>query len=160
MTASHSKSKTGKHHPYYHCDTKGCPSKGKSIRKTEVEGKFEALLQSMRPSEPIFEMIQAMFKNAWEQQRQNGQVMTKTIKRSIAKCETQITQLLDRIVDASSDSVVKAYDTRIAKPEREKLALAERLSQEGKPKHPFGEMFELTMHFLLADFRTKAATAY
>jgi|LZQP01.1.fsa_nt_gb hypothetical protein len=74
--------------------------------------------------------------------------MSQAIKRSIPRCETQITQLLDRIVDASSDSVVKAYETRIAKQEKEKLALAERFSQEGKPKHPFGEMFELTMRFL------------
>ena len=74
--------------------------------------------------------------------------MAQTIRRSITQCETQIAQLLDRIVKASSDSVVSAYETRITKLEKEKLALTDKLSQTGKPKRPFGEMFELTMSFL------------
>lgn len=148
LTASFSKSKTGKRHPYYHCYTKSCPSKGRSIRKAEIESEFEALLQNLQPSETLFAMTQAMFKNAWEQQRQSGQAMAHTIQRSITKCETQIAQLLDRIVNASSDSVVSVYETRITKLEKEKLALTDKLSTTGKPKRAFGEMFELTMSFL------------
>ena len=89
-----------------------------------------------------------MFKSAWEQQRQNGQIMTQTIKRSITQCETQIAQLLDRIVSANSDSVISAYERRIDKLEKEKLALDEKLAKAGKPQRAFGEMFELAMRFL------------
>ncbi|MXP26088.1 hypothetical protein GRI39_08570 [Altererythrobacter indicus] len=57
-------------------------------------------------------------------------------------------KLLDRIVDASSDSVVKAYEQRIAKLEREKLVWQEKSAKLGKPKHTFSEMFEHTLRFL------------
>ncbi len=148
LTACFSKSKTGARHPYYLCYTKGCPSKGKSIRKADIEGEFEALLETLQPAETMFAMVQAMFSDAWEQQRRSGQAMRQTLKRSIAKCETQITQLLDRIVSASSESVIAAYEARIDKLEKEKLALTEKLETAGKPRRAFGEMFELAMGFL------------
>ena len=148
LTACFSKSKTGKRHPYYHCYTKGCPSKGKSIRKAKIEEEFGEMLGTLRPADNLFAMTQAMFKNAWEQQRQNGQIMTQTIKRSITQCDTQIAQLLDRIVSANSDSVISAYERRIDKLEKEKLALDEKLAKAGKPQRAFGEMFELAMRFL------------
>lgn len=56
--------------------------------------------------------------------------------------------LLDRIVDASSPSVVTAYENRITALEREKLIMAEKLEVQGRPQRLFDEMFELTMRFL------------
>ena len=148
LTACFSKSKTGARHPYYLCYAKGCPSKGKSIRKAKIESEFETLLESLQPAESLFAMARAMFTNAWEQHRLNGAALAQSLKRSINQCDTQIAQVLDRIVTASSDSVIAAYETRIEKLEKEKLALAEKLETTGKPRRAFGEMFELTMRFL------------
>ena len=72
----------------------------------------------------------------------------KGIKADIKRMEKQIEQLLDRIVDASNDSVVSAYEKRIAKLEREKLLAEEKIAQSGKPRHTFEESFEHAMHFL------------
>jgi site-specific DNA recombinase len=56
--------------------------------------------------------------------------------------------LLDRNVEASNDSVVAAYEKRIAKLEREKVLALEKLSSAGKPKHTFEESLEHAMRFL------------
>ncbi len=93
-------------------------------------------------------MVRAMFADAWEQQRGHAQAFARNLKRAIAEADTQIGQLLDRIVSASSDTVVQAYEQRIAKLEREKLTLAERLQASAKPQRPFEEMFELALGFL------------
>tara|TARA_A100001391_G_scaffold153410_2_gene111235 strand:- start:10185 stop:11816 length:1632 start_codon:yes stop_codon:yes gene_type:complete len=148
LTACFSKSKTGARHPYYLCYSKGCPSKGKSIRKAEIESEFEAMLETLRPSDALFTMARAMFTDAWEQQRRNGQNLASSLKRSIAQCETQISRLVDRIINASSDSVIPTYEAGIEKLEKEKLMLTEKLQSAGKPRRAFGEMFELAMRFL------------
>ena len=47
----------------------------------------------------------------------------------IRRLEKQIAQLLDRIVEASNDSVVAAHEKRSAKLEREKVLALEKLSE-------------------------------
>jgi DNA invertase Pin-like site-specific DNA recombinase len=53
-------------HPYYLCQTKGCTSYGKSIRRATIEGEFEELLRAATPSESLFRVASAMFKELWE----------------------------------------------------------------------------------------------
>lgn len=50
MTSCWSKSKTGAKRPYYMCKTEGCESYRKSIRRDELEGEFEAVLESLQPT--------------------------------------------------------------------------------------------------------------
>ena len=89
-----------------------------------------------------------MFKDAWNMRLQQGAEAAKSLKESVRSLEKQIEQLLDRIVEASNDSVVAAYEKRIAKLEREKVLALEKLSATGKPKHTFEESFEHAMRFL------------
>ena len=56
LTACWSTSKSGKKHPYYLCHAKGCPSYRKSIRRDVLEGEFDQLMQSLKPSEGMFAM--------------------------------------------------------------------------------------------------------
>ena len=148
LTACWSKSKTGKKHPYYHCFTKGCQSHRKSIKRDQLEGDFERLLVSLRPSVDAFRMAHDMFKDAWEQRRTQIAEITKTAESQLTDMEAQITGLLDRIVEASSPCVVAAYETRIDELERDKFILSEKIATSGKPQRSFEEMFELAMRFL------------
>jgi site-specific DNA recombinase len=50
--------------------------------------------------------------------------------------------------DGSNNSVVSAYEKRIAKLEREKILEQEQLAKSGKPRHTFEESFEHAMQFL------------
>ncbi|MFG5384189.1 recombinase family protein [Yoonia sp. R2-816] len=63
LTACWSTSKTGKKHPYYLCKTKGCDSYRKSIKRDQIEGDFEGLLQALEPSKGLFQLAKAMFRD-------------------------------------------------------------------------------------------------
>lgn len=153
LTACWSKSKTGKKHPYYQCFAKGCVSYRKSIRRDEIEGDVEALLEQLQPTEDLFELATAMFKHAWDQQLEQAQSIAATAKTKIADIEKQIEQLLDRVVEASSPAVIGAFEKRIDDLEREKLVMAEKMATSGKPVRPFDEMFELALRFLASPWK-------
>ncbi|SFF97046.1 Resolvase, N terminal domain [Novosphingobium sp. CF614] len=149
LTANWSRSKTGDKHPYYMCFNRDCQSYRKSIRRVEIEGAFDKLLDGMEPSPSMLRIFRAMFTDAWEMQRQQAQQTASAFKRAVTKADEEIARLLERIVSStSSETVIVAYEKRIAQLEREKLVLSERHSNAGKPLRPFGEMFELANAFL------------
>src|SRR5690606_12297548 len=65
LTACWSQGKKEKY-PYYLCATKGCASYRKSIKREVLEGEFEAVLRDLQPTESIFRVVKAMFKDAWD----------------------------------------------------------------------------------------------
>jgi site-specific DNA recombinase len=147
LTACWSQGKNQKY-PYYRCPTKGCVSYRKSIKRDELESQFELVLEGLQPSEGLFGLVKAMFRDAWDIRLGKTSEDSKGIKANIKQLEKQVDQLLDRIVDASSSAVVSAYEKRIAKLEREKLLAEEQLAKSGKPRHTFEESFEHAMQFL------------
>jgi site-specific DNA recombinase len=66
------------------------------------------------------------------------------LKREIA----QLDSLLNRIVESENPSVIAAYEKNIARLERDKLILVDKLDQKAKPKHTPEEIFELSVKFL------------
>lgn len=147
LTACWSKGKA-KAYPYYLCKTKGCESYRKSIKRDELESAFEGVLQRLQPSQGLFALVKAMFRDAWDMRIAKSAEAGKALKADIKQLEKQIEQLLDRIVDASSASVVSAYEKRLEKLEREKLLVEEKLAKNGKPRHTLEESFEHAMEFL------------
>ena len=152
LTACWSKGKNQKY-PYYLCPTKGCESHRKSIKRDELESAFEGLLKRLEPSEGLFSLVRAMFKDAWDIRLKQATEAATTMKGKIRQLEKQIDQLLDRIVDANNDSVVSAYEKRIAKLEREKALATEKMANCGKPRHTFEESFEHAMAFLSSPWK-------
>ncbi len=148
LTACWSKSKTGKKHPYYLCPSKGCPSYRKSIKRDVLEGEFETVLHALKPSKGLFDMAKAMFKNAWDQRLAQTLDRVRILKTDVNKIDKQIEQLMDRIVEAPSSSIVSAYEKRIAKLEKQKLTIEEKTKNGGKPPHAYEELFELALKFL------------
>ena len=148
LTACWSTSKSGKKHPYYLCHAKGCLSYRKSIRRDVLEGEFDAMMQSLTPSESMFAMATKMFKDAWGQRAGQMEADKRLIRTERNKLAKQIEGLLDRVVDADSPTLITAYEKRIEKMEREKLILDEKLQDKGKPMHTFEQMFEHALQFL------------
>ena len=89
-----------------------------------------------------------MFENAWSQRTSQAQARRQELARQAAQIERQITGLLDRIVDATHASVIRAYEARVAEMEQQKLIVAETLDNLGAPARSFDELFELAMGFL------------
>jgi site-specific DNA recombinase len=148
MTASWAKSKTGKQHPYYSCFKKGCDSYRKSIRRDKMEDEFAKLLTTMQPTQRIITFARGMFANIWKQLQTQCAAHKNKLQHDIKMLETQIENLLDRIVDAENSSVVGAYEKRIAALDRKRLVMAEKLTDSGQSFKPFDELFQLAMQFV------------
>ena len=148
LTACWSKSKTGKKHPYYQCFNKACVSARKSIPRAKIEGEFDQIMRALQPTEDLIELARAMFKHAWDQRLAHAKELAAQAKSDIKKIDTEIDELLDRIVEAGSTTLVKAYERKIAKLEQNKLFMAERSAEKGRPQRTFEEMFELALGFL------------
>lgn len=70
------------------------------------------------------------------------------IQKQLKGIEREIENLLDRVVDAASPSVVSAYEARIEKLEHKKIVLAERLAKAVPPKGRLDDCIELALRFL------------
>ena len=148
LTACWSKSKTGDRHPYYMCFGKGCERKGKAIRRDIIEGSFVELLDGLTPKQNLYDLARAMFRRAWDMRLDQARAMKLSYEKEGEKIDKQIGVMLDRIVDATSESVVAAYEKRIGELERSKLVLAEKRANIGRPQQRFEDMFELAFGFL------------
>ena len=70
------------------------------------------------------------------------------IKRRISKIDSEIASVVDYAVNAQNPSVRTAYEKKIETMERERLVLAEKLQNSGRPKYTFSQLSELSMRFL------------
>ena len=147
MTACWSKGSHARY-PYYLCPKKGCESYRKSIRKEKLEGDFKALLRQMQPTKELFAVAQAMFKDLWNHRMTMGQKQAQSLKTKLQQMDRKIEQLLDRIVDAESASVIGAYENRINKLEQNKIVVSEKIAQCGRPVRSFDETVRTAMDFL------------
>ena len=148
LTSYYATSKTGARHPYYMCFGKGCTRYGKSIKRDRIEGAFDQLLQSLTPTPGLIAAARAMFKDAWNQRLAQASEIAKTCENKLAAVEKEIGTLLDRIIAASSNTVVAAYEKRIAELERSKIALAEQQASQSKCPGSFEQTLELALRFL------------
>ena len=147
MTAAWSKG-CRKHYPYYLCDTRGCPSKRKSIPRAKIEEGFAEILKSMQPTKAYFKVAWTMFERAWDARLDEAQQAKEAVLAQLKDVDSQISKLLDRIVESSSTSVISALEQRVEKLEREKFRLSEKAETMVPPKGRFGESIELAMKFL------------
>lgn len=148
LTACWSTSKSGKKHPYYQCYNKECASCRKSIRREEIESDFAALVQRLTPSNDLIALARKMFRQIWDYQREGLADAAKAMQVEASKLDKQIAGYLDRILDASSPSVIKAYETRINELEASKAALLEKAEKTTLPAKTFEQAFRTPLAFL------------
>ncbi len=162
LTACWSTGRSAKY-PYYLCDTKGCDLYRKSIRRDKIEGDFEALLTTLQPSRNLFEMSFDMFRNIWEHKVNRSREATLDLRKNLTAIERKISQLLDRIVDAESASLISAYEAKVRGLEAEKALISEKIGKSERPSTDFTKLIEPLLRFsqtrafsrLLSDWRTK-----
>src|SRR5690606_28038342 len=148
LTSCWSTSKTGAKHAYYMCFEKTCVRNRKSIRREQIERDFHEVLARVTPTDSLAKVARSMFKKAWDQRLAQAQAIALTCKREAKQIERQIQKSLDRVVDAGSVSVIKAYEKRIATLERQALVLREKAEKAPHPKRSFDDLFELALNFL------------
>jgi site-specific DNA recombinase len=148
-----SKSSTGKRHAYYLCQTKGCESYGKSIRRDGLEEGFATLLGQLTPAKGLFVVVKDMLSNAWSQRTAQAGEMRQALKRDAQAIDTQIDLLLNRIVETTSTATITAYERKIEQLEKDRLLLAEKLEETAQPKATSGQMLELCLAFLASPWK-------
>lgn len=131
-------------YPYYLCQTKGCASYGRSVRRDVMEGQFEALLHELRPTPELFAITVDMFRELWDARIASAETSAPHLRAEVVRIERQVEQLIDRIVASDVSSIASAFENRVRSLEVEKAQLAERIAQCGRP---------------IADFDTAARTA-
>lgn len=148
LTSCWSTGRGGKKHPYYHCKKKGCDAYGKSIRRDVIQGEFEELLQGMRPADSLYRIACKMFRKLWDHRLQSETERKAALKHEITAIERKVDQLLDRIVETETPSVVQAFERRITEAEARKLELEDKLAQAGRPRQDFDTALRTALAFL------------
>ena len=147
LTANWSKGQYARY-PYYLCRNKGCVSAGKSIRREVVEGNFEALLQSLVPSRELFDLVSGIFRDLWDQRLAASGAHKKHMAAEISQIDRKVEQLVERLLTAESDTVIRVYETQIGKLESEKHVLNEKIAKCGTPLDTYDDSFRTAMDFL------------
>ncbi|GLQ36782.1 hypothetical protein GCM10007908_04020 [Rhizobium albus] len=147
LTACWSKGRSARY-PYYLCDTRGCPDTRKSIRREKIEGEFETLLSSLKPTEGLFNLAFDIFRDQWNARLTSARTQGMSLEKEIKLVEKKIEQLLDRVVEASSESVIRAYEKRIQDMETQKAVMRDKLANCGKPLKGFNETYRTAFDFL------------
>jgi site-specific DNA recombinase len=137
-----------RHYAYYLCYKKGCPDYGKSIKRDVVEDAFASLLTDLRPTSDLFAFARDIFADIWDQRMGSAKTRAQSVKAELKKCESDIAALLDRVIEANSTTLIKAYEDRIQALELRKLELSENLARSGKPVQDFQTSFRTAIAFL------------
>lgn len=147
LTACWSKGRA-KAYPYYLCQTRGCPSKGKSVRREVLEAQFAELLSRLRPAPELHELAVEMFRDLWNARAAQGDAARAQMSGAVQKLEKDIALLIDRIMGAGSPSLVTAYEKRVQELEVEKSVLRERIANCGRPLMSFEDSYRTALAFL------------
>ena len=147
MTAYWAKGRSNRY-PYYECKKKGCSSYGKTFKREVVESEFEDLLRSLIPTPRLFRIVELMFRDLWDQRLVSQEGRATALKAEMARTEQRIAQMLDRAVDASSQTLAQKYEERIEALEHQKLEISEKIAQCGRPIRDYDETLRTAMTFL------------
>lgn len=147
LTACWTKGRNARY-PYYLCQTKGCCSYGKSIKRDVLESEFAALLGSIRPTPEVFELATEMFRDLWDARVASAQGNRAHLSAEVIRLERQIEQLVDRIVNADSETLIGAYENRLRSLEAAKVEAKEKIANCGRPITDFDTTYRTAMQFL------------
>ncbi|SFG02234.1 Recombinase zinc beta ribbon domain-containing protein [Novosphingobium sp. CF614] len=148
MTANWSRGRHGKQFAYYICRHRGCDRFGKSVARDKVEGAFENVLSTLAPRPEVLTVFTKLFRKRWNEAESKAKESGAAIKLQSVAVEKKIAQLLDRIVESDSSTVIGAYERKVEELERQKLVLAEKISRCGTALPDYDETFRTAFEFI------------
>ena len=102
----------------------------------------------LQPSESLADLAIAMFKDAWNSRLEVAQADRDEWRRQVEATDRSTLELIDRMVETKSPTVIKAIESKIEKLEREKFAIAEKADQPLPNAGKFEECIELSLRFV------------
>ena len=156
MTAAWSKGRNG-HYAYYFCQNRDCDAYRKSIRREEIEGQFEALLQTLQPTPNLFRAALAMFTDLWSLRLRGAEARKAKIAGELTAIESKTGQIMDRLLQTDSPALITAYENQVRKLEEQRIVLSEEFERGCGPVKPFDEMFRTACAFLASPWKLWAS---
>lgn len=147
MTANWTKGRNGRY-PYYVCRHRGCDRFGKSVKRDLVEGAFEAMLTKLTPRPELLSLFSKIFRKRWNEAEAKAHEGRAAIKREMATVEKKIGQILDKIVQSESRSVIARFESEVDKLEMEKLVLDEKAALCGTVARDYDATFRTAFDFI------------
>ncbi len=151
LTAGWTKGRN-KRYPYYYCQNKACGHYGKSIKRDKLEGEFEALLKRLTPKAELISIVGKMFDKVWVHRAQSQQERQAVLASEKAQIERKINQLLDRIIEAETPTVARAYEKKIKELEELKIIMSEKIENCGHPVRDRAGAYRTTLEFIKKPF--------
>ncbi|MGE8941933.1 hypothetical protein ACO2I3_08480 [Leptospira interrogans] len=136
------------HYAYCWCFTRGCSAARKSIRTEALETAFDGLLNDIRPTQELLLAAHAMISSYGETRENASKGLAGTTARELQVIERKIKQLVARLVETVSRTIVNAYETQLHKLQDQKNLLAGKAASGGRPKKSFEESFRTLFGFL------------
>lgn len=136
-------------HPYYLCQNKQCGGHyGKSIRRDLIEGEFADLVEQLRPTPELYALAHELFTDLWNATLNSSELSRTHLIAEASRIDKQVSQLVDRIVNADSPTLISAYEDRLRSLEMEKAMMKEKISNCGRPLTDFSSNYRTAMEFL------------
>ncbi len=137
-----------KSYPYYLCQTRKCPSYGKSIPRDRLEGEVGEIIKSLQPGPKLIDLVTAMFREAWDAKRAQAKEIVASSKQEMVRLDKEIDAILDRILSATNDTVVRRFEQKVEQLEQRKALMAENMHKHVEPESAYTEKLELALQFL------------
>lgn len=147
MTASWTTGRNAKH-PYYHCKTKGCLLKGKSIKRKLLEDEFEAILRSIKPKEKTLALTKEILLDVWNKRIANVDIIHREHENTLDEIRGKIRMFLDRIGKTENEMTIKTYEKELEKLTQEEQTLENQIKVMKGSRPDFGTALDITFQFL------------
>jgi len=147
MTASWTTGRNGKH-PYYHCKSKKCVMKWRSIRRKEVEDEFQGILRSIKPKEKTLALTKEVLLDVWNKRLADVDNIKRSHENSLDDTRAKIRMFLDRISKTENETLVKTYEREIEKLTNEEQILENQVKFMRSSRPDFGTALDRTFTFL------------
>lgn len=126
-----------KKYPFYKCQLKECPMKGKSLRKKDVESSFEYELQRNVLRSEIEPLVKLVYDRVWKEEMIALELEKKQQKKEILTLEEKVSNLTEMSMVTKSIAVRSIYEQEIEVTLRKKYEIESRSQYEIDPSIPY-----------------------
>lgn len=101
-----------------------------------------------------------MFRDIWQEKLQSAEDEKQSMQRQLTQMDRKSTQLLDKLIDTNSATVITAYENRLREMEEQKTFLSEKISKCGQSLASFDQVYRTAFEFLANPSKLWASERY
>lgn len=148
MTADKPRSKSGKHHLYYHCYNKECPMCNKNIPQKVMHEDFENILIGITPAQDMLNLVMLATERAYKNNNADIDRQNRKIQNDIKEKQKLVGIVEENLAFATDKTTKNACVNQINKLEQEIQSLKDQQIEQGKETMPLGFAIEYVKGFV------------